>query len=63
MPLSFASIFPIVLEAVADTQATIAFEKTIPANIVGVERDLALAEFIFPNVLKLMREVLAANKA
>jgi len=62
MPLTVTEILTLAFEAMNDVNGAIAFDKTIPADVVGIERDLRIAEFVFPNVLKLIREVVAASK-
>ena len=60
MAITIPQILGLAFESLKDTNATIAFEKTIPADVVGVERDLRVAEFAFPTLLALIRAVLAA---
>ncbi len=63
MALTVPEILTLAFQALNDTNATIAFEKTIPATVTGIERDLAVAEFAFPKALALVRGVIEAVKS
>ncbi len=59
MALTAAEIIALAFQGVTNTAEAIAFEKTIPADVTGLERELRIAEFVFPKVIALIRQVIA----
>lgn len=61
--LNVSEIITLAFQGITDTNDTIAFDKTIPATVTGLERDLQIAEFAFPKMLALIRQIIAAAKS
>lgn len=63
MALTAPEVIALAFKAITDTNATIEFEKSIPSDVTGLERELRIAEFAFPKAIALVRDIVAAAKS